>query len=224
MRLEATPPKIRLTAFKWVPPFAQGLVRDLCVRWALEEAGLGYEENLLAVGEHKSAAHRTLQPFGQVPVYEEDGLTLFETGAIVMHVGQRCPVLLPDDPARRARTLTWICAALSSVEPHLQNLASIDLFFADQEWARLRRPGAQAMAQSRLDGLASALAGRDYLEHEFTAADLLMSTVLRIVRHTELVTNMPVLAAYHERCESRPAFQRALAAQLAPFAKYAPAA
>src|SRR5215510_8804463 len=107
--------KIRLTAFKWVPPLAQGLVRDLPVRWALEEAGLDYEEHLLAVGEHKSAAHRAVQPFGQVPVYEEDGLTLFESGAIVLHLGQRCPALLPTDPARRARTITWIFAAMNSV-------------------------------------------------------------------------------------------------------------
>lgn len=217
-------PRIRLTAFKWVPPLAQGLVKDLRVRWALEEAGLDYEERLLAVGEHKSAAHRAVQPFGQVPVYEEDGLTLFETGAIVMHLGQRCPILLPTDPARRARTIAWMFAAMNSVEPALQNLATIDLFFANEDWARLRRPDEEKMALSRLEGLASALEGRDYLEHEFTAADLLMSTVLRILRHTDLVRNVPVLAAYQSRCEMRPAFQRALAAQLAPFAKYAPAA
>jgi glutathione S-transferase len=217
-------PKIRLTAFKWVPPVAQGLVKDLRVRWALEEAGLDYEENLLAVGEHKTSAYRAVQPFGQVPVYEEHGLTLFETGAIVMHLGQRCPTLLPRDPARRARTITWMFAAMNSVEPALQNLATIDLFFANEEWARLRRPDEEKMARSRLDGLASALEGRDYLEHEFTGADLLMSTVLRILRHTDLVRNMPVLAAYQARCEMRPAFQRALAAQLAPFSRYAPAA
>jgi glutathione S-transferase len=217
-------PNIRLTAFKWVPPLAQGLVKDLRVRWALEEAGLEYEENLLAVGEHKSAAYRAIQPFGQVPVYEEDGLTLFETGAIIMHLGQRCPTLLPSDAARRARTVAWMFAAMSSVEPDLQNLATIDLFCADEDWAKQRRPAAERAAQSRLDGLASALEGRDYLEHEFTGADLLMSTVLRILRHTDLVRNMPVLAAYQSRCEMRPAFKRALAAQLAPFAVYAPAA
>jgi glutathione S-transferase len=194
------------------------------VRWALEEAGLDYEENLLAVGEHKTAAHRAVQPFGQVPVYEEDGLTLFESAAIVMHVGQRCPVLLPTDPDRRARTVTWIFAAMSSVEPHLQNLTTLDLFFANEEWARLRRPDLENMAQARLDGVASALEGRDYLEHEFTGADLLMASVLRVLRHTDLVSKMPVLAAYQARCEARPAFQRALAAQLAPFERYAPAA
>lgn len=215
---------IRLTAFKWVPAFAQGLVRDLPVRWALEEAGLPYEEKLLAVGEHKAPAHCAVQPFGQVPVYEEGGFTLFETGAIVMHIGERCPALLPVDPVKRARARTWMFAALNSVEQHLQNLTTIDLFFPNEEWGRQRRPGAEKMAQSRLDGLAASLADRDYLEHEFTAGDLMMTAVLRIVRHTELVKKMPTLAAYQARCEARPAFQRALAAQLAPFAKYAPAA
>src|ERR1700688_1912992 len=120
----------RLTAFKWVPPFAQGLVRDMRVRWALEEAGLPYEENLLTFGDQNTPEHRAVQPFGQVPVYEEDGLTLFESGSIVMHIGEKSPVLLPVEPGARARVRTWIIAALNSVEPHVQALAAIDLFFA----------------------------------------------------------------------------------------------
>lgn len=215
---------IRLTAFKWVPSFAQGLVRDLRVRWALEEAGLAYEEKLLSVGEQNSPQHRALQPFGQVPVYEEDGLTLFESASIVMHVGQRCPTLLPADRAARARAVTWMFAAMNSVEPAVQQLASIDLFFAKEKWARLRRAGAAQHVQSRLDGIVAGLGNRQYLEGEFTAGDLLMVTVLRILRHTDLVTNMPVLAAYQARCEARPAFQRALARQMAPFEKNAPPA
>src|SRR5688572_19547382 len=215
---------IRLTTFRWVPNFAQGLVRDLRVRWALEEAGLPYEEKLLGPGEQNSAAHRALQPFGQVPVYEEDGLTLFESGAIVMHIGERCPTLLPQDPARRARVRGWMIAALNSVEPHVQSLTAVDLFFAHEEWAKLRRPSAEKMAQTRLEQLAAALGDRDYLEGEFTAGDLMMVSVLRFLRHTELVKNMPVLAAYQARGEARPAFQRALAAQLAHFAKNAPPA
>jgi glutathione S-transferase len=217
-------PNIRLTTFKWVPPLAQGLVKDLRVRWALEEAGLAYEEELLDLGEQNSPAHRARQPFGQVPVYEEKGLMLFESGAIVMHLGQRCATLLPTDAARRARATTWMFAALNSLEPAVQNLASIDLFFANEEWAKLRRAGAEEHAQSRLDGIAASLAGRNYLEGEFTGGDLLMVSVLRILRHTELVKNMPVLAGYVARCEARPAFQRALASQLAPFERYAPAA
>jgi glutathione S-transferase len=215
--------RIRITAFKWVPPMVQGLVRDLRLRWALEEAGLPYEEKLLGPGEQNSPEHRAVQPFGQVPVYEEDGLVLFESGAIVMHIGERCSTLLPVDPAQRARARTWVVAALNSIEPHIQSLTSIDLFFANEEWARLRRPSAEKMVQTRLDQLAAALGTRDYLEGEFTAGDLVMTTVLRLLRHTDLVGNMPVLAAYQARCEARPAFQRALAAQLAHFAKHAPA-
>jgi glutathione S-transferase len=217
-------PNIRITAFKWVPPFVQGLVRDLRLRWALEEAGLAYEEKLLGPGEQNSPEHRALQPFGQVPVYEEGGLTLFESGAIVLHIAERCPTLLPLDPAKRARARTWVLAALNTVEPHVQSLTAVDLFFANEEWARLRRPSAEKMVQTRLDQLAAALGARDYLDGEFTAGDLVMTTVLRFLRHTELVKNMPVLAAYQARCEARPAFQRALAAQLQPFAKHAPAA
>jgi len=217
-------PNIRITAFQWVPPFAQGLVRDLRVRWALEEAGLPYEEKLLAAGEQNSPAHRAVQPFGQVPVYEEDGLTLFESGSIVMHIAERCPALLPVDPARRARARTWMFAALNSVEQHAQNLTTIDLFFPNEDWAKQRRPAAEKLAAGRLDAIASRLDGREYLEDEFTAGDLLMVSVLRFLRHTRLVADRPVLAAYQARCEARPAFQRALAAQLAPFERYAPAA
>ena len=215
---------ICITAFKWVPPFAQGLVRDLRVRWALEEAGLPYSEKLLGPGEQNSPAHRSVQPFGQVPVYEEDGLTLFESGAIVMHIAERSEVLLPKDPAQRSRARTWMFAALNSVEPHVQNLTTIDLFFQNEEWAKQRRPAAEKLAQSRLEALASSLAGRDYLEGSFTAGDLMMASVLRFLRHTSMVADMPVLAAYQARCEARPAFARALAAQLAPFEKNQPKA
>ena len=215
---------IRLTTFKWVPPLVQGLVRDLRVRWALEEAGLAYEENLIDLGEHNGAVHRARQPFGQVPVFEEGDLTLFETGSIVLQIGERCPGLLPVDPIQRARARTWMFAALNSVEPDVQNLATLDLFHSREEWAKVRRPGAEKMAQARLDAVAATLAGRDYLEREFTAGDLMMVTVLRLLRHTRLVSDNTVLAAYVSRCESRPAFQRALEAQLAPFAQYAPAA
>jgi glutathione S-transferase len=214
----------RVTAFQWVPPFAQGLVRDLRVRWALEEAGIGYSEKLLAQGEQNSAAHRAMHPFGQVPVYEEGNLALFESGAIVLHIGEKSPVLLPTDPAKRARAITWMFAALNSVEPPVQNLVNIDLFFASEEWAKQRRPGAEKVVQSRLQALAASLAGRDFLEDEFTAGDLLMSTVLRFLRDTSMIAEIPVLAAYQARCEARPAFQRALAAQRVPFEIYAPAA
>ena len=215
---------IRITAFKWVPPIAQGLVRDLRVRWALEEAGLPYSENLLSVGENHQPAYRAVQPFGQVPVYEEDGLTLFETGSILFHIGQKSDVLLPKDSAKRARAITWMFAALNSVEPHVQNLTTIDLFFPNEEWAKARRPAAEKNAVQRLDAVATSLADRDYLEGEFTAGDLLMISVLRFLRHTSIVKENPVLAAYVARGEARPAFQRALAAQMAQFAKNEPKA
>jgi glutathione S-transferase len=215
---------ITVTTFKWVPPFAQGLVRDLRVRWALEEAGLPYRERLLESGEQNSPEYRALQPFGQVPVFEQDGLVMFESGAILMHLAEQSPRLLPADVAGRSRVRSWMFAALNSVEPHVQNLVGIDLFHANEEWARLRRPAAEKFATARLDGVASALAGRDYLVGEFSVADLLMCTVLRFLRHTRMIEDHAVLGPYKARCEARPAFSRALDAQLANFVKYAPAA
>jgi len=215
---------ITVTAFRWVPPFAQGLVRDLRVRWALEEAGLGYEERLITAEEQSSDGYHRLQPFGQVPVYQEDDLTLFESGAIVLHVAERSEALMPADPAGRARARTWAFAALNSVEPQIQQLAEIDLFHPDEAWAAQRRPAAVEAVQARLAKLARWLDGRDYLEDRFTAGDLLMTSVLRILRHTDLLAEVPVLDAYRQRCEARPAFQKALADQLAPFAANAPVA
>ena len=208
---------IRVSAFRWVPPFARGLVRDLRVRWALEEAGLPYEERLIGPEDQTSESYRRLQPFGQVPAYEEDGLVLFESGAIVLHVAQRSEALMPSDPRGRARVTTWMFAALNTIEPRIQNLAEIDLFHAGEEWAKARRPAALEAATARLANLADWLRGRDYLEDRFTAADLLMTTVLRILRHTDLVAQVSVLEAYRLRCEARPAFQRALADQMAAF-------
>lgn len=213
---------IRVSAFRWVPPFAQGLVRDLRVRWALEEAGLAYEDMLIGPEDQKSEAYRRMQPFGQVPVYEEDGLGLFESGAIVLHIAERTEALMPSEPKARARAKTWMFAALNSVEPHVQNFIALDAFFAKEEWAKLRRPSALEAAQSRLTSLADWMKGREYLEDRFTAGDLLMTTVLRFLRQTDLIEKMPVLDAYRKRCEARPAFQKALARQMAPFAKNAP--
>lgn len=210
---------ITVSAFRWVPDFARGLVRDLRVRWALEEAGLPYEAWLIGPDNQKSDDYRAMQPFGQVPAYEEDGFVLFESGAIVHHIASKSEALMPRDEKARARTLSWMFAALNSVEPHIQNLTAIDLFHADQEWAKQRRPGALQLAQSRLDALAKWLDGRDYLEDRFTAADLLMTTVLRIPRQCDLVTRMSVLEDYRLRCEARPAFKRALAAQMTDFAE-----
>jgi glutathione S-transferase len=215
---------IRLYAFRWVPPFAAGLVRDLRIRWALEEAGLPYEERLIDHLDKESPEYRRLQPFGQVPVLEEDDLTLFESGAILLHLGERSERLLPNDRSARAHAIQWIFAALNSIEPHVQNLAFIDLFCADQEWARLRRAGAVDLVEKKLDALSKRLGERAYLDSDsFSAGDLMMTTVLRILRHTGLVAERPMLHAYQQRCESRPAFAKALADQLRPFAENAPA-
>jgi glutathione S-transferase len=209
---------ITVTAFRWVPPFARGLVRDLRVRWALEEAGLDYETRLIGPADQASAEFRTRQPFGQVPVYEEDGLVLFESGAIVLHIAAKSEVLLPADEAGRARATGWLLAALNSIEVVVQPLASIDLFYADQEWAKLHRPDQEKDVQRRLAELGTWLGNRDYLEGRFTAGDLMMATVLQILRHTDLVAADPRLKAYLARCEARPAFQRALRAQMDDFA------
>jgi len=206
---------ITISAFAWVPPFARGQVRDLRVRWALEEAGLPYRTRLLEQGDQDTPEYRALQPFGQVPIFEEDGDVLFETGAIVLYTGERSEVLLPKDPLARARAVQWVIAALNSIEPHLMNVALIELFYADQDWAKQRRPGAREFAANRLRGLANALGDKAYLDGDrFTAGDLLMSTILRIL--PDLVTD-DRLKAYVERCTARPAFRRALDAQLADF-------
>lgn len=206
---------ITLITLKNVPPFAQGLVRDLRARWALEEAGIAYETRLLALGEHKAPGHVALQPFGQVPVLQDGDLTLFESGAIVLHVAGKSEALLPADAAGRARAAAWVFAALNSVEPYVTPLTEIDLFNAGEEWAKLRRPAAEERLKARLDQLAARLEGRDWLEDRFTAGDLMMATVLRIPRHTELVTGHAVLGPYLARCEARPAFARALAGHMA---------
>jgi glutathione S-transferase len=214
---------IKVSAYRWVPPFAQGLVRDLRVRWALEEVGIPYEERLLDF-RNKPDGYRKLQPFGQVPTFEEDGLVLFETGAIVLHIAQRSTLLLPPDPSARARATSWMFAALNSVEPSIMSLIQVDLKFAGDAAATQMREAAVDAVKGRLESVAAWLGERDYLEDRFTAGDLLMVTVLRILRHTDMVTTMPALAAYRERCEARPAFQKALAAQMAVFAENAAAA
>jgi glutathione S-transferase len=209
---------IRVSAFRWVPPFAQGHVRDFRVRWALEEAGLAYEARLIGPEDQVSASYRTLQPFGQVPAYEEDGLVLFESGAIVRYIAERSERLMPTNPEDRARVTTWMFAALNTVEPPVQNLAEIDFFYPDEEWAKLRRPAAVDAVKVRLTALSDSLDGHDYLVDRFTVADLLMTTVLRSLLHTDLVSRMPILDAYRMRCESRPAFAKAMADHMAPFA------
>ena len=213
---------ITISAFKWVPDFARGQVRDLRVRWALEEAGLPYTTRLLEQGDQDQPQYRALQPFGQVPIFEEDGLVLFESGAIVLHIGERSEALLPKDSGARARATQWLIAALNSIEPFVMNVATIDLFHASEEWAKQRRPGAVAFVERRLASLSRALGDKPFLDGErFTAGDLMMTTVLRILSHTDIVAREPRLGAYLDRCTARPAFKRALEAQLQDFKRAA---
>ncbi|KYF71228.1 glutathione S-transferase family protein [Sorangium cellulosum] len=216
--------KITVTGLPWVPPFAHGLVRDLRVRWALEEAGLAYEVRLADGGERSSHAYRQKQPFGMVPAFEAEGRWLFESGAIVHHIAADSEALMPPDPYGRASTVAWMFAALDTVAPPIQDLFAIDLQHGEEPWAKLRRPGAVDAVKVRLGALSAWLDGRDHLVDRFTAADILMTTVLRFLRHTDLVTELPVLDAYVKRCEARPAFQRALRDQMADYARNAPVA
>ena len=209
---------ITISAFKWVPDFAPGQVCDLRARWALEEAALPYKTRLLEQGDQAKPEYRALQPFGQVPDLEEVGLVLFESGAIVLHIGIRSETLLPRVPGAHARATQWVITALNSIEPFVMNVAAIDLFYANEERAKLRWPGAVELVWKRLAALSESRADRPYLDGDrFTAGDLMMTTVLRILKHTDLVTSDTHLAAYVELCTSRPAFERALEAQLGDF-------
>jgi len=212
---------IEITAFEWVPDFAKGVVRDLRARWALEEAGLDYRVRLL--GQQRPADYLLEQPFDQVPVLREGELCIFETGAIVQYIGERSEALLPRDSQGKYRAIQWTYAALNSVEPAILNLLLIDLFYAGEEWAKLRRPGAEDFARLKLKRVADWLGDKQWLEGDrFTIGDLVMVTVLRFLRHTELVAGFPNLAAYLKRGEARPAFQRALGDQLATYEQFQP--
>jgi len=212
---------IEITAFKLVPEFAQGVVRDLRVRWALEEAGLDYRARLL--DQERPAEYLLEQPFDQVPCFNDGKVRIFETGAIVQYLGEQSEVLLPRDPQGKYRAIQWTYAALNSVEPAVLNLLLIDIFYAGEEWAKLRRPGAADFANLKLKRVSEWLGDKEWLEGDrFTIGDLLMVTVLRFLRHTDLVAGFPNLAAYQKRGEARPAFQRALADQLAAYKQHEP--
>jgi|SRR5689334_11202008 len=211
---------IEITAFRWVPDFAQGVVRDLRARWALEEAGLDYRIRLL--DQPRPPEYLREQPFDQVPCFNDGQVQIFETGAIVQYVGEKSEALLPRDPQGKFRAIQWTFAALNSVEPAILNLLLIDIFYKGEEWATLRRPGAEDFVKLKLKRVSDWLGDKEWLEDRFTIGDLLMVTVLRFLRHTNLVAEIPNLAAYLKRGEARPAFQRALNDQLAVYAANQP--
>jgi glutathione S-transferase len=187
------------------------------VRWALEEVGQPYEVRLLSFGETKESAHRRIHPFGQIPTYEEGDLVLFESGAIVFHIAERHSGLLPDDSNARARAIAWMFAALNTVEPPIFDLSIAKIVEHDKSWYEERLPMLQDRVGARLGDLSSRLGDADWLEGAFSAADLLMVAVLRRLSASGILAKYPNLAAYVARGESRPAFQRAFAAQLAVF-------
>lgn len=214
--------KIAVWGFSNPPPFARGLIRDLRVRWALEEAGRGYESRLIGIEERSSDAYRRKHPFAMVPAVETGGETMIESGAIVFSIAEDCDALMPAD--RRNETLSWIFVALNTVEPPVNDLSVMDLQHSGEEWVKLRRPAVLDTVRARLRVLAERLDGRDYLLDCFTGADVLMTTVLRLIRHTDLVAQYPAVDAYLKRCEARPAFQKALNDQMADFERHAPVA
>ena len=210
--------EIEVTALRSVAPMARGYVKDIRLRWALEEIGLAYRVRLVeGFGAAKSPGRLADQPFGQVPVYKEPGLTLFELGAILIHLGEKDERLLPREPVGRARTISWTFAALNSVEPMLQTLFVVGLVADGKNWRDEATAAVRPFAETRLNQISNALGDRDWLQDRFTIGDLVMIDVLRAASEPELIDARPNLAAYVARGAARPAFQSALAAQLADF-------
>jgi glutathione S-transferase len=206
-----------ITAFESSPDRGQGLARDMRVRWALEEVGQPYEVRLVSFAEMKEPAHRALHPFGQIPTYEEGDLVLFESGAIVLHIAEHYQGLLPDDANARARAITWMFAAVSTVEPPILELQTAVLLEHDKTWSEQRLPLVKDRIRDPLDQLSAHLGDADWLDGAFTAGDLMMVHVLRRLGRSGLLSEYPNLSAYVARGEARPAYQRAFAAQLAVF-------
>ena len=206
---------IVITAFERSPDGGKGLARDTRVRWALEEVGQPYEVRLVSFRAMKEPAHLRLHPFGQIPTYEEDGLVLFETGAIVLHLAQRHQGLLPDDANARARAIAWMFAALNTVEPPILDLVIAKFQEGDQPWAKERLSLVEDRIRRRLTQLAARLGDAEWLDDAFSAGDLMMVSVLLRLRPSGILDEFPNLAAYVARGEARPAYKRAFAAQWA---------
>ena len=206
---------ITITAFERSPDGGRGLARDTRVRWALEEVGQPYEVRLVSFSEMREPAHMALHPFGQIPTYQEGSLVLFETGSIVLRIAERHPGLLPQDGDARARAITWMFAALNTVEPPILELANARLLEGDKPWANERAPLVEGRVRDRLGQLSDRLDDGEWLDGAFSAGDLMMVSVLLRLKMSGILNNFPNLAAYVARGEARPAYERAFAAQLA---------
>ena len=206
---------ITITAFERSPDGGQGLARDTRVRWALEEVGQPYEVRLVSFRAMKEPAHLALHPFGQIPTYEEGDLALFETGAIVLNIAEHHSGLLPNDANARARAITWMFAAVNTLEPPILELANAKLLEGDRPWNRDRLPLVEDRVRNRMGQLSRRLGDADWLDGAFSAGDLMMASVLLRLRSSGILDEYPKLAAYVARGEARPAYKRAFAAQLA---------
>ena len=211
--------KPTITAFESSPDKGQGLARDMRVRWALEEVGQSYDVRLVSFKEMKEPAYRALNPFGQIPAYQEGDLVLFETGSIILHVAEHHPGLLPADGHARARAITWMFAAVSTVEPPILEQQSAVLLESDKPWTKERMPAIRDRIRARLSELSNHLGDAEWLDGAFSAADIMMVHVVIRLRRSGLLNEYPNLCAYIARAEARPAYQRAFAAQLAVFNK-----
>jgi glutathione S-transferase len=208
---------ITITAFERSPDGGKGLSRDTRVRWALEEVGQPYEVRLVSFRAMKEPAHLALHPFGQIPTYEEGDLALFETGAIVFHIAERRAGLLPDDANARARAITWMFAAVNTVEPPILEFTNARLLEGNEPWAKQRMPLVEGRVRGRLDQLSARLGDAEWLDGAFSAGDLMMVSVLLRLKPSGILDEYPKLAAYAARGEARPAYKRAFDAQLAVY-------
>ncbi len=206
-----------ITAFERSPDRGRGLARDMRVRWAFEEVGQPYDVRLVSFTSMKEGAHRARNPFGQIPTYEEDDLVLFESGAILFHIAQQHPGLLPEDPKARARAITWMFAAVNTVEPPIFDYSLLKILEGDQPWYEHRKRYLERSIRARLTDLSGYLRDAEWLDGAFSAADILMVTVLRRLQGSGMLEEYPNIAAYVARGEARPAYKRAFDAQLAVF-------
>lgn len=210
---------IEITGYRWVPPFAQGFVRDLRPRWACEEAGLAYRERLINV-QDKPAGFGEEQPWNQVPVMRDGALHIWESGATLLHLGEKSEALLPRDGQARSNALSWLFSAFNTIEPLMFEFTNVTAFARGEEWAKLRRPSLDEFIRKRLAPLEARLAAQDWLDDRFTVADIAMVTVLRAMGGSKLLAEHSAVSAYVDRGMGRPGFKQAMADQLAAFERH----